>query len=86
MSLHTTFQEFPHDEFQIRPETEHEQQTVSVSLLVPLRIQSADIVSRTGVPILIVVTALKVVSFNPGISTSNGSNVLLAKYGLRHRS
>ena len=46
----------------------------------------AAIESRTGVPILIVVTALKVVSFNPGISTSNGSNVLLAKYGLRHRS
>ena len=60
------------------------QQTVSVCLLVPLRIQSAAIVSRTGVPILIVVTALKVVSFNPGISTSNGSNVLLAKYGLRY--
>jgi hypothetical protein len=49
MSLHTIFQEFPHEQSQIRPEIEREPTNCQCISLVQLHIQSAAIVNKSGV-------------------------------------
>ena len=49
MSLHSIFQEFPHEQFQIKPETRLEQTDCQCMSTGKLRIQSAGIVNKSGV-------------------------------------